>query len=352
MRRRFRLINVLVLLIIVILIIAAGVLVLGTKDKVIEATGQVMPVRQEKVRVRQSGVIDKIYVQTGQVVRPGDTLFTVATPELKLSLEQAVNEFELAEFDLARIKEEYQNLIQSESFETQSALASLYQAKRAADIALEKYNRAESLYVRGFISAEDRDDKLLDYELSQSYYVSLKNRSDLLEKRYLLEIKEQEKRVELAENKFNYTSSLLDEVTINAPIGGEVLTSDLDELVGTNVSVGEEVMEIGDCTRMLFIAEVSEIDIPLVRPELEARIFINAFPHRKYRAFTGTVINTSPLPNRTGAGAAYRTEILIEDPWVEMDSATIPLKPGLLGKADIIVEYKVRLFRLLFDKQY
>ncbi len=351
MRQRFRLINYIVMLIVILLVIAALVVVFGTKDKTIEAFGQVKPVRYEIIRAGLDGVIEKIYVQAGQVVRPGDTLFKLANPELNLSLEQTAKSYELAKFDLAQIKEEYHNLVKSESFETQSAFANLYQAKRASDIARKKYERAESLYVKGFTSSEDRDDRLLDYELAQSYYLSLKDYADLLERRFLLQIQEQEGKVELARQEYEHAAARLNEVIAVAPIAGEVLTSNLDELIGKRVNVGEAVMEIGDCTEMYFIARVSETDITLMRPNLEAKIFINAFPHRKYRTFEGTVVRISPLPNQTDQGVAFQTEILLADPWVDLGASTIPLKPGLLGKAEIIIEHDVRLLKLILDKK-
>ena len=350
MQRRFRLINYVVLLIVAMLVIAAFVLIFGTKDKIIEAPGQVMPVEYDVVRAGLDGVIEAVYVSPGQTVRKGDSLFKLATPDLNLAASQAAIELKMTEVNLAKITEEYDNLMKSESFETQSDFANLYQAKRAAEIAEKRYERAESLFVKGFVSSEDRDDRLLDFELSQSYYLSLKERANLLEKRYLLQIKEQKDKVELARQKYEHATSKLGGVTAVAPITGEILTSNLDELLGRKVGLGEAVLEIGDCTQMNFIAEVAEADMPLVRPNQEARIFINAYPHRRFRTFPAAVVRISPLPRQTDGGVTYQTVLLIEDCRVNPDSSSILLKPGLLGKAEIIIERDVRILKIILDK--
>lgn len=350
MKRHFRLINYVVVLVIILIVIAGMVVLFGTKDKIIEARGKVMPVRYEIVRAGLDGTIEAVYVKAGQVVQKGDSLFRISAPELDLARNQAAIELDMANVNLSKITEEYQNLVHSESFETTSDFANLYQAKRAAEIAQKRYERAESLFVKGFVSSEDRDDRQLDYELAQSYYLSLKERAALLEKRYLLQIKEQKERVEMARQKYEHADSKMSGVTAVAPIAGEVLSSDLDKLLGRRVTIGEGIMDIGDCTAMNFVAEVDEADMPIVRPGQDAKLFINAFPHRKYRTFAAKVVHISPLPHQTDWGITYQTELLIDDPWVDLGSSSLHLKPGLMGKAQIVIESDVRILRLILDK--
>ena len=350
MRRRFKLINIVVLLILAILVIGAGVVVIGTKDKMVEAPGQLKPVRYDIVRANLDGVIDTVYVESGQLVSKGDTLLTLRTPDLTLASQQAEKALSLAKFDLAQLREEYNNLVESESFETQSAFANLYQAQRSAEINQHKYVRAESLFVKGHISSEERDDAKLTYELSQSYYLSLKDRASLLRRRYELQIEEQEERVALNQQEYEHAVAKLGNAVVVAPIDGEMLTSNLKALINKRISLGEDLMEIGDCTELLFIAEVAEADVTQITMNLEAQVYINAFPHRKYRTFEGTVKAVSPLPKQTDWGVTYQVEILMRDILVEVDSSFVPLRPGLMGKAEIIVEHDVRLLELLLDK--
>jgi multidrug resistance efflux pump len=349
MRRRFRLINIVAVLCVAILVIGAAVLLLGTMDETVEAVGLVKPARYEKVRAQADGIIRELRVDEGDHVRQGDTLVKLESDELTLAIEKAQSRLDQTRSDLAQLEEEHQNLVLSESFETQSAFANLYQAQRRMEIAKRKYDRSESLFERGLISAEERDDRQLEYELAQSYHASLRDRADLLEKRFSLEIAEQREQVELARTEYHHLVSRQKQLFVVAPITGEVLSSEIDELVGRRVMVGEVILDIGDCSQMTFVAEIHEMDIPRVQAGMAARIFINAFPHRRYGVFGGEVFRVSPRPEVTNRGIVFETEVHIDDPWVELDSSEVPLKPGLSGETEIVLRQNVRLIELLLD---
>ena len=348
MRRRFKLIRYIVLLAIMLLSVGPVVLILGRMDETVRAFGIVEPAHYKEVKPKVDGIIEKILVREGDGVKKGDTLATLHADELRFQVKKSKQVLAQAKADLSQLKEEYQNLILSESFETTSAFANLFQAQRSAEIAKEKYERAQELYEKNLISSEDRDDIRLNYELSQSQYRALKERAELLERRYLLQIREKEKEVELAEGECELAMERLKRSVITAPISGEILTQRVEELVGTKVIEGEAILEIGDLTEMNFIAEVDEADIPNVRLGQEARIFINAFPHRRYKVFQGKVLTISPKPELTNRGIVFEVKLKIANPWVKVSSSLLPLKPGLSGKAMIIIRHNVRLIQRVF----
>ncbi len=347
MRRRFRLISVIGTLIILILIVALFVLVFGRMDKTIEAYGTVIPARYERVKPQIDGVVRDILVHESDTVRAGDTLAVLRPDEITLAVDQTERARDRERTNLVQLREAYQNLELSASFEAQWAFANVYQAKRRAESAGEKYERAEELYANDLISAEVRDDKRLEYELAQSYYTSLAERIGMMKRQYEIQITEQEKTVELAEREYELARERLAKTVIVAPASGVVLTSGVEELAGTRVSTGTAIMEIGDLAMMNFSAQVHESDIPHVREGQEANIFINAFPHRHYKVFHGEVVAISPRPEMTNAGVVFETTVRIDDPWVEVGSSTVALKRGLSGTVKVVVKHKVRLIEIV-----
>jgi multidrug resistance efflux pump len=349
MKRRFRLISIVVLLSVAILVVAAGVIIFGTADETVSAYGVTGIGGAEPVRAQVDGVVEKILVGDGESVLAGDTLARINSDESSVAVDKAQIQVQRARFDLAQLKEEYENLVSSESFETQSAFASLYQAQQRAEIAKIKSQRAESLYVRDLISLEEKDDSQLEFQLAQSYYLSLKDRADLLEKRYLLQIEKQEREVELAGIELSHAEEFLKRSMVVSPMTGEIVNLEKDSLIGRRVFTGETLMHVADHSKVVFTAEVSENDIPLIKPGLDVRVFINAYPHRTYRVFKGIVENVSTRPKASAVGIVFETRVHIVDPWIDMETKTVLLRPGLSGEAEIVVRRDVRLIETLFD---
>ncbi len=333
------------------MLIGVAVLVFGRMDKTVEGFGIVRPARFEHVRAQVEGTIKDVFVEEGDSVRAGDTVAIITADKLILAVDQSKKALEQAQADLTQLKEEHQNLVLSASFETQSAFANLYQARYRAETARKKYERAQTLYERDLISQEERDEKELEYELAQSYHVALKERAELLEKRFLLQIQKQKHEVELAAIEYEYAKADLGKSYVISPMTGQILTPNTAELVGQKVSVGQPVMEIGDLTEMDFVARISESEIPGVSAGQETRIFINAFPHHKYRVFRGMVQHVPATPKLTDRGIFFEVMIEIADPRVEAFSPAVFLKPGLSGEAEIILEKDVRLIELILGSK-
>jgi multidrug resistance efflux pump len=355
LKRPFRLIGYVVFLVATVLVAGLIVLIFGRTDKTVEALGIVEPASYVSVKPQVDGIIDKILVRESDIVNKGDTLAILEADELRFQVEKAKQTLAQAEADLFQLKEEYQNLILSRSFETQSVFANLFQAKRQEEIAKEKYDRAQKLFKDHLVSAEEMEDVKLNYELSQANYTALQERAGLLERRYTLQMREKEKAVLLGKREYELAMGRLGKSVITAPITGGILTPKVEGLVGEKASEGQAILEIGDLSQMNFIAEVDETALPQIKPGQEVRVFVNAFPHRKYGIFQGKVVSISPKPKLTDRGIFFEAKIGIKDPWVKVrsgvGSAAIALKPGLSGKAKIVTEHSVRLIQIVFGEK-
>lgn len=83
-----------------------------------------------------------------------------------------------------------------------------------------------------------------------------------------------------------FAQKRLGEAHVHAPISGIVVTSKIEEKVGTFLQPGEALAEIVGQERMAAELSVAETNLSLVRPGRNVRLKLNAFPTR---SFEGTI---------------------------------------------------------------
>ena len=348
MKRVSRFIVYGILLCVLILVIALLVLVFGRMDETVEAFGTVFPVNYVNVAPKISGIIKELKVREGDEVKAGDTLFLLISDDLSFQMERSKQALAEARARLLEVQEEYRNLTTSESFEISAVLADLVAAKRRMEIEKANYERQEELFKKNLISEEKREKAKLDYEVTKSNYRVLEQRKIMLESRYQRLIEERQSDVELAQQACDLARQRLEKTIILSPISGTVLTPNIDELIGTKAVEGQPLIQIGNLSQMEFIASINEADIPKVDIGQDTKIYINAFPHRQYKVFEGKVTEVSSAPQITKSGVFFEAKIEIDEPWVEVSESRLHLKPGLSGKAKIVITLNVRLIEKIF----
>jgi membrane fusion protein len=93
-----------------------------------------------------------------------------------------------------------------------------------------------------------------------------------------------------------------------------------------------------------------------VRPGQQVRILYDAFPYQKFGTYRGSVTKVSQtiLTSNDATGPitlnepAYRVTVAPERPDIDAYGLKMPLQPGMLLKADVILE-KRSLMRWLLD---
>ena len=105
---------------------------------------------------------------------------------------------------------------------------------------------------------------------------------------------------------------------VKAPISGYVLTHDTEHMQGRAVKPGETVLRLGNSSKFIIEAKVSEVDFPLIQEGQIARVQIKPFPKGEYRLFNATVTNVGEDVKTTGPpsnlGMAERLSVLMKAP--------------------------------------
>jgi HlyD family secretion protein len=186
-----------------------------------------------------------------------------------------------------------------------------------------------------------RQVKLLEsHDISQSEFDQAKLKLDGFESLYSaakltleaaeLQLTVQQHNLEAADAGIAQAQETLRYTTIFSPIDGVItrLNAKVGEMVVTGMmnNPGTKILEVGELSQMLLVAQVDEADVGKLEVGQKARVFIDAYPNKEYKGSVYTIALSSDL-SRQGT-KYYKTEILLE-----MDAQK--LHSGLTANVDI-----------------
>jgi len=336
-----------------------------------------------QIVVPQQGFIKELHVKEGQAVAEGDPLLTIVTSQISANGDD-VNATVLAA--LARQREVIERQIVAEERRTASEherLASttkgiegeIAQLEDQRNIQNERLKLSESfvstgatLIAKGALPAVElkrREQAALEQaqnlaSLDQQITV---RRTQLTDARHTLEQLPTvaAERTRVLRGDLSWIEQRTAEVdgrrayVIKAPTSGRVST--LQATVGKVADPKHMQLEIIPLDSTL----QAELFFPtrasgFVRPGQQVRILYDAFPYQKFGTYRGTVAKVSHtiLTGNDATGPitlkepAYRVTVLPERPDIDAYGRKMPLQPGMLVKADVILEQR-SLMRWLLD---
>jgi len=205
----------------------------------VSATGLVEPVVQVEVKSKASGIVERLPIEMGDVVRKGQIIAELDTTEIKNQLEQG-----------------------------RAVWAVAVQSVRVKEQAL---RRVDQLGKEGLVSEQDLENAKLDLERARSDEISGKLSVANLEERFR-------------------------DTVLRSPMDGIVLEkrAEVGQVISSGVSSytgGTAIAVIADLSRVYVKADVDETDIGRVQVGQRVEAVPDAFPERK---FTGVVARVSP----------------------------------------------------------
>lgn len=242
----------------------------GDISNSVTATGTIEPVTSVDVGTQVSGIVANIYVDYNSVVKKGQVI---------------------AELDKT-------NLVS----QVNTAKASLNNAESQLTYQRANYNRYNTLYKKGLVSADEYETALLAYRQAQD------------------EVKQRRESLQQAQTNLGYA-------TITSPVDGVVLSREVEE--GQTVAASFETPTLftiaQDLTDMRVIADVDEADIGEVKEGERVTFTVDAYPDD---TFTGTVTQVRQEGNTEDNVVTY--EVVISAP-----NKDLKLKPGLTANVTI-----------------
>ena len=236
----------------------------------ITATGTIEPVTSVTVGTQVSGIVSKLYVDYNSVVKKGQVI---------------------AELDKTNLTSELNR-----------AKADLTSAQSTLNYETANFNRYQTLFDKGLVSANDYESARLSYEKARQAVASSRES------------------VQKAQTNLGYA-------TITSPIDGVVLSKSVEE--GQTVAASFNTPELfniaQDLTDMRVIADIDEADIGGVKEGQRVTFTVDAFPDDK---FEGEVTQVRQQATTTSNVVTY--EVVISAP-----NKDLKLKPGLTANVTI-----------------
>lgn len=255
-----------------------------------------------------SGIIDRVLVEEGDLVKRDDPLILIINNTPKLNTENAQLAMQLA-------KENYSG--------NAAILMSIDDEIKAAQLNYKNdsinYYRQKNLWNQNIGSKADFDTKKLNYQLS-------KNNLALLKSKYNRTKNELQTAVKQAQN--NYKSSLINtkDFTVTSKIEGKVYA--IDKNKGEIVNSMEPLASLGSKTLFIIKMLVDEVDIVKIAKNQKVILNLDAYSDS---IFAGKV--SKILPKKDERNQTFVVEALFnKQPTV--------LYPGLSGEANIIIAQK------------
>ena len=236
----------------------------------ITATGTIEPVTSVTVGTQVSGIVSKLYVDYNSVVKKGQVI---------------------AELDKT-------NLIS----ELNRAKAELSSAQSTLNYETSNYNRYQTLYDKGLVSADEFESARLSFEKARQQVATSRES------------------VQKAQTNLGYA-------TITSPIDGVVLSKSVEEgqTVAASFNTPELFTIAQDLTDMRVIADIDEADIGGVKEGQRVSFTVDAFPDDK---FEGEVTQVRQQ-------ATTESNVVTYEVVISARNNDLKLKPGLTANVTI-----------------
>jgi HlyD family secretion protein len=272
--------------------------ILVTTDKAIRktivqtvsATGKVQPELEVKISPEVAGEIIELPVEDGKEVKKGDLLVRVRP-------------------------DSYKALVEQQEAAISAAKATNLQQKATMMKTEQDFKRAEDLFNKKLISAQE-------YNAAQAA-------SDVAKNTYESSLHE----IERAQAGSSQARDQLSKTTIYSPIDGTVtvLNSKQGErLVATGQFAGTEVMRVADLGHMEARVDVNENDVVNVKVGDKVEVKVDAYADRKFHGIVYQIGNTGKT---TGSGT--QEEVTNFEVKIRIEDHAVILKPALSCTADI-----------------
>ena len=288
----------------------------GDLAKSVVATGKITPITKVEIKSKASGIVEKLYVDTGDHVKQGQVLAELDRVEIQAQVNSSK----------AQLLSSQANLKSAEADEKRAAVDA-----QGVDIpTLQRaYERAQEMSKDGVVSQATLDD-------AQRGYIMAVNKRDVARAQLVVnkaKVSQAQAEVEKDEASLKQFQEQLSYTTITAPIDGVVLSRDVEvgDAVSSILVLGSGatlVMTLGDTSEVYVKGKVDESDIGKVYLGQPARIRVETF---KDKTFTGHVTKISPMGVEKDNVTTFEVRVSINNPGGE-------LKAEMTANAEIILD--------------
>jgi len=288
-------------------------------EKSVSISGSIEALKTVQIAPKVSDYIDNIHVTTGQPVKQGDLLVTLDATNSKLRLAQAQASLEQAQQNLTKL----QNGARPEEIE--GAQMRLDQATALYELQKIELERQNNLYAEGATTEQALQNARNQTNSQRSAMGAARAQLELLKAGARVEDIELARiQVQLAQVAVDQAQQNLDDHCLYTPIDGRATRRQYEQ--GDISEVNKAIFQVVQLDQVYLVLDVSELYISKLALGMEVAVKVDPLPDQ---SFTGQIKEINPVANLQDR--SYTTKILI-------DNVAELLKPGMFGRAEIIVD--------------
>ncbi len=301
-----------------------------TMGEKVYASGSIELQNKQEVVARDTRILRQLYVKTGDQVKTGQLLAVMDA----LSEEKALSD---AQANLAAEEADYQALITPSGEDLDIGRAEFEQAQTAYENKQKDWQRKDSLYAAGAISAQELETARQELTAAEAAFLKAQKTYDILRNGpRAADRKAAEAKLSRAQTALQAAEEDLGHYLIKAEMDGAILN--LENQPGDMIKAGEQFMTIGQTQRLQVKVGISEADAARVKPGQKAIIEAAALPGEK---FSGQVTEVAGLAREKESNNTRSVEVPVQ---VSVEDKSGRLKPGYSVDLEIIsVAAKKRL---------
>jgi len=282
-----------------------------------------------EVSSKLPGRLAQLLVKEGDQVQANQVIARLDTSEIEAEVAQHRATVARAEAQLREL------LAGSRLQEIEEARANLEQAEHNLKLARDEWDRLDSLFKEGAISAQERDRAKNSFEVASSQVKATRERYEMIRigpRQEVIEAARHER--DRAKAALGMAQVRLRDSTILAPLAAIVLTKRAEQ--GEVVNPGFPIVILIDPDDLWLRVYIPESEIGLVGIGQAAAVTVDSFPNRR---FEGKVIEISSKAEFTPRTVQTKKERvnLVFGVKISLDNRERLLKPGMPADTEIKV---------------
>lgn len=301
------------------------------------ASGSIKPRKEVNIKPQVSGVIEKLYVEAGQMVTKGQKIAMIKLIPSEVNINSAKSNLELARirYQDAQRESERQKKVNTQKLDIE-------QARVNFEMAEQELQRQETLYNDGVISDVNYQQFQLDAKLKKNIYENIKisSSNNLAQAENNLSVRKQE--LEAARNNLQLlregrtSNSKQVSNVVNSTMSGMVLDVPIEEgssvIERNNFNEGTSIAIVADMGSLIFEGNVDESDVGKIKEGMPLILKIGAVENEEFK---GILEFISPKGTLEEGTVNFKIKAAIQN-----ENSNTFLRAGYSANADIILEQK------------
>ncbi|NER81516.1 MAG: efflux RND transporter periplasmic adaptor subunit [Leptolyngbya sp. SIO1D8] len=252
---------------------------IGSPEDALVYTGTTQPEQQVSLRARVDGQVTLLTVDVGDPVAAGDAIARLDADLLTVEVNQATAEFRARQSEVAQAHA----AVSDAQTALETARVQLQQAQADA-------NRLNRLASEGAISVQAAEQAQLAVETGQQVLRSAEE-----------QIRTRQEAVNAAEGRVSAQQAIIDQAQerlsyaiVRSPLTGVVFSRFVE--TGDYVESGDELLQVGDLSRVKVMIEVSDQDLSQISLGQAVEVQFDAFPDQ---SLSGQITRIAPAADAT-----------------------------------------------------